>query len=408
MKILNKADHVVVVGAGLGGWRLAEALRRNGFEGAITLIGDEAHAPYDRPPLSKQVMVGKWDLDKTKLATPALVKKNDVTLRLAVSAVGLDAGGPAVQLDDGTSVEGSHVVIATGARARHLPFSADDQLHYVRRIDDVARLNAALATLTPGSAVGVIGGGFIGAETATALRTRGFRPVVLEVARRPLLGVLGESVSTWLLGLARAADVELRVEQKISDVVQSSDGFAVLFEDASTLDVGAVIVGVGVITNVEWLASSGLVVDNGVVVDEHLLATERIAAIGDVARFAWTSATGTELVRIEHWEVTNGHASQLAGYWTGGEETAPIVTPYFWSDQYGQKIQLLGHPRADDDVVRVSTSDDEKKWLALYSRAGVVTGVVTLNNPRALMLSKGLLEAPTSIDQAVSKSPWSS
>jgi 3-phenylpropionate/trans-cinnamate dioxygenase ferredoxin reductase subunit len=408
MKILNKADHVVVVGAGLGGWRLAEALRRNGFEGAITLIGDEAHAPYDRPPLSKQVMVGKWDLDKTTLATPALVKKNDVTLRLAVSAVGLDAGGTAVQLDDGTSVEGSHVVIATGTRARHLPFSADDQLHYVRRIDDVARLNAALATLTPGSAVGVIGGGFIGAETATALRTRGFRPVVLEVARRPLLGVLGESVSTWLLGLARAADVELRVEQKISDVVQSSDGFAVLFEDASTLDVGAVIVGVGVITNVEWLASSGLVVDNGVVVDEHLLATERIAAIGDVARFAWTSATGTELVRIEHWEVTNGHASQLAGYWTGGEETAPIVTPYFWSDQYGQKIQLLGHPRADDDVVRVSTSDDEKKWLALYSRAGVVTGVVTLNNPRALMLSKGLLEAPTSIDQAVSKSPWSS
>ena len=407
MKILTKSDHVVVVGAGLGGWRLTEALRRNGFEGAITLIGDEAHAPYDRPPLSKQVMVGKWELDKTTLATPALIKKYDVTLRLAVSAIGLDAAGPAVQLDDGTSVEGSHVVIATGTRARHLPFSADDQLHYVRRIDDVARLNAALATLTPGSAVGVIGGGFIGAETATALRTRGFHPVVLEVARRPLLGVLGESVSTWLLGLAKAADVELRVEQKISDVVQSSDGFAVLFDDASTLHVGAVIVGVGVITNAEWLASSGLVVDNGVVVDEHLLATERIAAIGDVARFAWSSVTGTELVRIEHWEVTNGHASQLAGYWTGGDETAPIVTPYFWSDQYGQKIQLLGHPRADDDVVRVSTSEDEKKWLALYSRAGVVTGIVTLNNPRALMLSKGLLEAPTSIEQAVSKSPWS-
>jgi NADPH-dependent 2,4-dienoyl-CoA reductase/sulfur reductase-like enzyme len=408
MKILTKSDHVVVVGAGLGGWRLTEALRRNGFEGAITLIGDEAHAPYDRPPLSKQVMVGKWEPDKTTLATPALVKKNDVTLRLAVSAIGLDAAGPAVQLDDGTTVEGSHVVIATGTRARRLPFSADDQLHYVRRIDDVARLNAALATLAPGSAVGVIGGGFIGAETATALRTRGFRPVVLEVARRPLLGVLGESVSTWLLGLAKAADVELRVEQKISDVVRSSDGFAVLFEDASTLDVGAVIVGVGVVMNVEWLASSGLVIDNGVVVDEHLLATERIAAIGDVARFAWSSVTGTELVRIEHWEVTNGHASQLAGYWTGGDETAPIVTPYFWSDQYGQKIQLLGHPRADDEVVRVSTGDDEKKWLALYSRAGVVTGIVTLNNPRALMLSKGLLEAPTSIEQAVSKSPWSS
>jgi NADPH-dependent 2,4-dienoyl-CoA reductase/sulfur reductase-like enzyme len=407
MKRLTKSDHVVVVGAGLGGWRLAEALRRNGFEGAITLIGDEAHAPYDRPPLSKQVMVGKWDVEKTTLATPALVKKHNVTLRLGVSAIGLDADGPAVQLDDGTTLEASHVVIATGTRARHLPFSADDQLHYIRRIDDVARLNTELATLAPCSAVGVIGGGFIGAETATALRTRGFHPVVLEVARRPLLGVLGDDVSTWLLGLARAADVELRVEQKISDVVQSREGFAISFEDASALDVGAVIVGVGVITNVEWLASSGLVVDNGVVVDEHMLATERIAAIGDVARFAWSSVTGTELVRIEHWEVTNGHASQLAGYWTGGAETAPIVVPYFWSDQYGQKIQLLGHPRADDDVMRVSTSDDEKKWLALYSRAGVVTGVVTLNNPRWLMLSKLLLEAPTTIDQAVLMAPWS-
>jgi 3-phenylpropionate/trans-cinnamate dioxygenase ferredoxin reductase subunit len=406
MKTLTKSDHVVVVGAGLGGWRFAEALRRNGFEGAISLIGDEAHAPYDRPPLSKQVMVGKWELEKTTLATPALVEKNDVKLRLGVSAIGLDVAGTAVQLDDGTTLEGSHVVIATGTRARHLPFSADDKLHYVRRLDDVARLNDELATLAPESMVGVIGGGFIGAETATALRTRGFHPVVLEVARRPLLGVLGESVSTWLLGLAKDADVELRVEQKISDVVESTDGFTILFDDASTLDVGAVIVGVGVSTNVEWLASSGLVVDNGVVVDEHLLATERIAAIGDVARFAWRSVTGTELVRIEHWEVTNGHASQLAGYWTGGEETAPIMVPYFWSDQYGQKIQLLGHPRADDDVVRVSTRDDDKKWLALYSRAGVVTGVVTLNNPRGLMLSKGLLEAPTTIDQAVAMSPW--
>src|ERR1019366_10567291 len=143
-------------------------------------------------------------------------------------------------------------------RARHLPFSADDQLHYVRRIDDVARLNAALATLAPGSAVGVIGGGFIGAETATALRTRGFHPIVLEVARRPLLGVLGEEVSTWLLGLARGAGVELRVEQMIRDVVESAGGFTISFDDGSELKVGTVLAGVGVITNVEWLPLSGL------------------------------------------------------------------------------------------------------------------------------------------------------
>jgi 3-phenylpropionate/trans-cinnamate dioxygenase ferredoxin reductase subunit len=406
VKLLSSSDHVVVVGAGLAGWRFVEALRREGYDGALSLLGDEGNAPYDRPPLSKNVLVGKWDLDKVTLATPELVEKNRVDLRLGVSATGLDAANTIVHLDDGTWVEGTRVVIATGARARHLAFSAGDKIHYLRRLEDVVRINGALATLAPGSSVGVIGGGFIGAETATALHTRGFHPIVLEVARRPLLGVLGEQVSTWLLGLARNAGVELRVEQVISDVVESAGGLTITFADGSDLDVGCVIAGVGVSANVEWLESSGLQVDDGVVVDEHLLATERVGAIGDVARFAWPSVTGTELVRVEHWEVANGHASALARYWTSAKEPMAMMVPYFWSDQYGQKIQLLGHPRADDEVVRVAGSDDHTKWLALYGRDGIVTGAVTLNNPRALMLSKVLLETPTTTQEAISLAPW--
>jgi 3-phenylpropionate/trans-cinnamate dioxygenase ferredoxin reductase subunit len=406
MKRLTSSDHVVVVGAGLAGWRFVEALRREGYDGALSLLGDERDAPYDRPPLSKKVLVGKWDLGKTTLATPELVKKNNVDMRLGVSATRLDVASTTVYLDDDTSVQGTHVVIATGTRARHLTFGADDKIHYLRRLEDVTRINDDLATLVPDSAVGVIGGGFIGAETATALRTRGFHPIVLEVARRPLLGVLGEQVSTWLLGLARSAGVELRVEQMIRDVVESAGGFTISFDDGSELKVGTVLAGVGVTTNVEWLASSGLEVDNGVVVDEHFLVTERVAAIGDVARFAWPSVSGTELVRIEHWEVANGHASALAQYWTSAKEPTAMMVPYFWSDQYGQKIQLLGHPRADDEVVRVLGSDDHAKWLALYGRHGIVTGAVTLNSPRALMLSKVLLERPTTTEEAISLAPW--
>jgi NADPH-dependent 2,4-dienoyl-CoA reductase/sulfur reductase-like enzyme len=408
MKTLTASDHVVVVGAGLAGWRLVQALRREGYEGALTLIGDEGDAPYDRPPLSKNVLVGKWDLDKATMATDELIKQARMTLRLGVSATSLDVANTTVQLDDGTSVKGTHVVIATGTRARRLPFSADEKVHVVRRLEDVRQLNKDLARLEPDRVVGIIGGGFIGAETATALHTRGFKPVVLEAASRPLVAVLGEHVSSWLFQLASHAGVELRVNQKIRDVVDSKNGVRIVFEEEDDLEVGAVVVGVGVHTNDEWLSSSGLEIENGVVVDENFMAAERIAAIGDVARFAWPSVTGTELVRIEHWEVANGHASRLAKDWVTGQKSAEMMVPYFWSDQYGKKIQLLGHPRASDDVVRADGSDEEAKWLALYSREGVVTGVVTLNNPRGLMLCKPLLETPMPLDQALAKAPWSS
>lgn len=406
MSTLTSSDHVIVVGAGLAGWRFVEALRSEGCASRITLIGDEHDAPYDRPPLSKNVLVGKWDLSKATLATDELIEKSEVSMRLGVRATGLDVATLTVHLDDGSSVSGSHVVIATGTRARRLGFSADHRIHTIRRLEDIRKLNSDLASMEPDGVVGVIGGGFIGAETATALKTRGFRPIVFEAASRPLVSVLGDEVSTWLLGLPKSAGIDLRVDQKIKDVAESANALIISFDAAHDEEVDAVIVGVGVQTNVEWLASSGLSIDNGVVVDEHLLVTDRVAAIGDVARFSWPSVTGTESVRIEHWEVANGHASTLAKYWTNGKVPTQMMVPYFWSDQYGKKIQMLGHPRADDDVVRVSGSDEESKWLALYSRHGVVSGIVTLNNPRDLMLSKPLLEESISLEEALKKAPW--
>jgi NADPH-dependent 2,4-dienoyl-CoA reductase/sulfur reductase-like enzyme len=408
VNLLQPSDHVVVVGAGVAGWRFVEALRREGYEGAITLAGDEPHAPYDRPPLSKQVLSGKWELDQTLLATPELLERLEVTLRLGVRATGLDVASTTVRFADGSSIAGTHVVIATGARARLLPFSAVARLHTVRTRDDVARLNGDLASLAPRSVVGVIGGGFIGAEVATALQQRGFVPVVLEAAERPLVNVLGPEVSSWLVGLPASAGIELRNDQRISDVLEVDGCFTVTFADGSELSAGVVVVGAGAVVNDEWLATSGVVLENGVVVDEHLQASDRIAAIGDVARFSWRSVTGTEPVRIEHWQVATDHAHELARYWTRGEETQDLVVPYFWSDQYGKKIQLLGHPHPSDDVVRVSGSDEEAKWLALYSRDGVVTGVVTLSQPRGLMLSKTLLEEVTTIEDALLRAPWTS
>jgi 3-phenylpropionate/trans-cinnamate dioxygenase ferredoxin reductase component len=406
--VLEPSDHVVVVGAGFGGWRFVEALRREGFDGTVTLIGDEVYAPYDRPPLSKQVLVGKWDVEKATLATPERIEESRITLLLGSGAVGLDRDTMSVHLADGSTVVGTHIVIATGTRARRLPFTADAHIHTLRSRSDEERLGEDLERLDPGSVVAVIGGGFIGAEVATSLHTRGFRPIVLEALSRPLVASLGEDVSLWLERLAGDVGIELRGNQHINDVARDDEGFTVTFHDGSELAAGAVIVGAGALLNVEWLATSGLNIDNGVIVDADLLATERVAAIGDIAHFSWNSVMGEESIRIEHWEVANMHAARLAHFWATGESPANLMVPYFWSDQYGKKLQMLGHPKPDDDVVRVEGSPEEGKWLAMYSRSGVVTGLIALSQPRALMLSKHFLEVPTTLEEALEQSPWTS
>jgi NADPH-dependent 2,4-dienoyl-CoA reductase/sulfur reductase-like enzyme len=394
------------VGAGLAGWRFSEALRRQGFDGKLTLIGEEHHPPYDRPPLSKNVLVGKWDVGHTLLATDDLIASNDVRLLLGTRATSLDAEATTVTLEDGTVVRGTYVVVATGTRARRLSFGAEDEIHTIRTRDDVERLNESLSALAEGSTVAIIGGGFIGAEAATALRTRGFVPIVLEAATRPLVGVLGEDVSLWLEGLAEDAGIELRSRQHITDVTAHDHGFVVSFDDGENLLVEAVIEGAGAVVNTEWLQGSTLSIDNGVVVSKDLMATERIGAIGDVVRFQWDGPLGTEQVRIEHWQVAVDHAAHLAHFlMTGAAPIAPMI-PYFWSDQYGKKIQMLGHPRPSDVAQMVRGSLDDAKWLALYSRDGIVTGVVGLSQPRALMLSKILLDTPTTLEVALSLAPW--
>ncbi|HUV58147.1 MAG TPA: FAD-dependent oxidoreductase [Acidimicrobiales bacterium] len=404
---LSGADHVVVVGAGLAGWRFAQSLRRDGYDGALTLIGAEPYAPYDRPPLSKQVLAGKWDVDKTTLATPELVSSLDVVLRLGVAATALDVATTTVHLADGVQVAGTHVVIATGSRARHVAYSAGDLALTLRTRDDLIRLRHDLSFIEPGGVIAIIGGGFIGAEAATALHSLGYTPIVLEAAARPLVGILGDDVSRWLGNLATDAGIELRNDQRIGDVEYRDDRFVVRFDDGSALEAAAVIVAAGASVNDEWLATSGLTIDNGVVVDADLLATDRVGAIGDVARFMWSNTLGEELVRIEHWQIANDHATALARLWATGRRSEDPLVPYFWSDQYGKKIQMLGHARPDDDVRIVKGAVEEGKWLAVFSRGGVVSGVVTLSQPRALMLSKGLLDVRTTLDQALELAPWS-
>ncbi len=409
MKILGSDDHVIVVGAGLAGWRFAEALRREGYLGALSMVGDEPHLPYDRPPLSKQVLSGKWDVERTTLVEAERLAELDIVTHWGTAAVSLDPETASVTLASGRVLEGTFVVVATGTRARRLPFHAADHLHTLRTRDDVVTLRDSLSLLESGATVAIIGGGFIGAEAATALSALGFQPVVLEAAPLPLVAVLGTEVAEWLARLPSDVGVELRVDQSITDVVSAEGGYDVLFADGSRLFAGAVVLGVGAVPNTEWLAGSRVEVMNGVVVNDHLFAREDVAAIGDVARFPWRHGGERGDVRIEHWQTANDHAQALAAMLTraGSETDVPIMVPYFWSDQYGKKIQMLGHPAPTDQVTRVVGSPDEGKWLALYSRADVVTGLIALNQPRGLMLSRGLLESDVTLAQALATAPWS-
>ena len=395
------------MGAGLAGWRFVQALRRDGFSGSISLIGDEAHHPYDRPPLSKQVLKGAWEKDKTLLAHASDLDDANVDALFGVSATALDVATTTVSLSDGRVIRGSHVVVASGTRARRLPFSADKEMLALRNLDDVENLLQAVENLAPHTTVVVIGGGFIGAEVATALKTRELSPIVLEVAERPLLNVLGPQVSEWLIGLASDAGIELRCSQNISDVTFEDGLFRVHVGD-DVLATPVVVVGAGAMPNTEWLGSSGLDITNGVAVDEFLMATSHVGAIGDVARFKWLHGPFEEMVRIEHWQVANDHAQELAKILIQGSDVAgPVkLVPYFWSDQYGKKIQMLGHTSPSDEVTRVTGSPEEGKWLALFHRSGVITGAVSLNQPRGLILARPLVSEHANIGEALELKPW--
>ncbi|MFZ0768422.1 MAG: FAD/NAD(P)-binding oxidoreductase, partial [Acidimicrobiales bacterium] len=357
---------------------------------------------------SKQVLSGKWDIAEASLATHDHIATLDATFRLGAAVTKLDVATTSVTLADSSTVEGSRVALALGCRARALRMPSSGVLPSLRSRDDLEQLNGALAPLEPQSVVAIIGGGFVGAEVATSLHTRGFTPVVIEAASRPLLEVLGEEVSSWLLRLAGDFGVELRTNQQLFDVEKSEAGFRLHFADGASFEAGTVLAAVGSSLELEWLEDSGLHLDNGIVVDRDLQAAPGVAAIGDVARFPFTNSAGEELIRIEHWEVATNQAAQLARFWMSGESATSITVPYFWSDQYGKKIQQLGYPHSTDDVVRVSGSLAEGKWLALYSREGAVTGAVSLSQPRDLSLSHVLLESPTTLAEAMAMAPWSS
>lgn len=370
---------VAVVGASLAGLSAARSLRQRGYDGRLVVIGDEPHRPYDRPPLSKEFLAGT--LGEADLALEQDDEELQAEWVLGVCATGLDRAERAVRLADGREIRADGVVIATGAAARTLP--GTDGLagvHVLRTLDDARALRDELAR---GGRLVVIGGGFVGAEVASTAYALGLDVTVVEVAPTPLAGPLGKTMGGVVSALHSDHGVRLLCGVGVKGLGGERRVEAVLLEDGRSIPADTVVVGVGARPSVEWLQGSGIALDNGVKCGaDGRTSVAGVVAVGDCANW-YDPRTGSHR-RVEHWtgalERPDAAVAALLAY--GATEPGVPRPPYFWSDQYGVRIQFVGHAAGADSVTVEEGSTDDRSFLAVYRRAGRPVAVLGMNQPR--------------------------
>ncbi len=370
-------NHVVVVGAGLAGLRTVEALRGRGFDGRITLMGEERHRPYDRPPLSKAVLKGDADTSFVDTDLDAL----EVDFWPGVSAKSLRAG--VVETTEG-ELGYDGLVIATGAEPIRLP--GDGLQHVLRTLDDAHELRAVLV---PGARVAIIGAGWIGAEVATAARRAGCEVTVIESAPAPLTTAVGAEIG------ARTVPWYDGIDLRLGAMVDAVDEGGVRLVGGEFVEAHVVVTGIGVRPAVGWLADADIDLHNGVVTDEHLRASlPGTVAVGDCAAW-WSRRWGTRL-RVEHWD-TALNAPDVAAATLLGEEAVYDPVPYFWSEQFGHMIQYAGHHPAGERLVH--RGEPEGKWSAVWLTADdTLAAVLAVDRPRDLVQGRRIIDASHRLD----------
>ncbi|WP_240136440.1 NAD(P)/FAD-dependent oxidoreductase [Streptomyces sp. MUM 178J] len=384
---------VAVVGASLAGLSAARSLRKQGYDGRLVVIGDELHRPYDRPPLSKEFLAGA--VGEADLALEMDDEDLQAEWLLGARATGLDPTHRAVRLDDGREVRADGVVIATGAAPRTLPGSEGlAGVHVVRTLDDACGLRDELAR---GGRLVVIGGGFIGAEVASTAYALGLDVTVVEAAPTPLAGPLGETMGAVVSALHADHGVRLECGVGVKGLSGETRVDAALLEDGRSIPADIVVVGVGARPCVEWLEGSGIELDNGVKCGaDGRTSLAGVVAVGDCANW-YDPRTGAHR-RVEHWTGARERpdaaiATLLAG---GAVEPGVPRPPYFWSDQYGVKIQFVGHAAGADSVTIEEGSADDRNVLAVYRRAGEPVAALGMNQPRLFTRWRKQLARPTS------------
>jgi NADPH-dependent 2,4-dienoyl-CoA reductase/sulfur reductase-like enzyme len=366
---------IVVLGAGLAGLRVCEQLRTQGYTGALTLIGKEEEAPYDRPPLSKQILTGAWEAERATLRDAVALKELDVDLRTGVSCVGL--GVWSVHLSDGAQVSADATVIATGAVPRTLPGQPDGVLTLRTKADALALKEQ----LVEGSSLLIIGGGFIAAEVATAARAAGVTVTVLEAADQPCERQLGAQAAALVARMFTDAGVTLRTGATVTGFV---DATTVELEGGETVTADTVLVSIGSVPDVEWLRGSELPVGDGILAGGtgRVPPLPMVWALGDAT--SWWDQPRRGYARNEHWTSASDQAQMVASDILLKDTPTP-APPYIWSDQFGLKVQVLGRPDLADEVVALEGAGldggDVKGTVVGYRKDGHLVGVVSFGAP---------------------------
>lgn len=389
-------SRVVVVGAGLAGLRTAQGLRRAGFDGDLVVLGEEPHLPYDRPPLSKQLLLGSWDADRVRLATPEVLAGAGIAVRTGEQVTGLHPAGHRVALASGEPLGYDALVVATGAAPHAWPFPSGGLagVHDLRRLDDALALADAFAA---GARVAVVGAGFIGTEVASAARQRGLEVTVVDVSTSPLAAALGPVGATALLDLHRARGVTFRLGRRVTGLAGSGRVEALLLDDGSRVEADVVVVGIGVRPATGWLAGHGVDVRHGLPADATgCTPLPDVWAVGDVA--AWPAPGGGAARPVEHWTNAVEQAALVGANLlrAPADRRRQEPLPYVWTDHYGIRVQQLGELRPGDDSTLVHGSVAALEFVLASCRDGRVTGTLSVGLPTAFPKLKAAVRAGVS------------
>ena len=390
---------VVIVGSSVGGVRTAQSLRSEGYDDEIILVGEESELPYDKPPLSKGLLVGTVTAESVQLLTQEAAEREGIRLLLGHRATRLDVSANRVELEGFDALSYDQLVVATGARARPSPWGERSGIHVIRTLADARLLRQDLLA---GGHVVVVGGGFIGAEVASSARMLGLDVTMVDPLPVPMSRVFNPEIGKWFAALHERHGVRSLFDVGVEAINGELGDFTVRLTDGSSISAAVVVVGIGAEPNDDWLRSSGLVIDNGLVCDEYCRAVDvaNVYGVGDVAR--WFHPTYRTEMRVEHWTNAVDQAVCVAHNIAHPDDARPYAPlEYVWSDQHDWKIQVVGRTAGGSaDHVMIGDPEVHNRFAVLYTPDGkTISGAAVVNWPRALVLCRKGLRDEKSLDE---------
>ena len=386
----------VIIGASHAAAQLATSLRTEGWEGDILVVGDEPSLPYHRPPLSKAVLAGEKTLDQILIRPAAFYEKQNVQFKLGTRIETIDLDKKSLTTSAGETIEFTKLAICTGSRPRKLDIEGShlNGVHYLRTAEDIENIQK---NISAGKKAVIVGGGYIGLETAAALRKLDVEVTVLEAMGRVLQRVTAPEVSAFYSRIHTEEGVTIKTNTVIKAIEGNDSVQSVILDDKSRLDADLVIIGVGIEPNTELAAAAGLTVDNGVIVDEFACTSHPdVVAAGDCTNFP---APSGQRMRLESVPNAMDQAKAAAAFICGNQK-AYAANPWFWSDQYDMKLQIAGLSQNYDQVVLRGDYEEGRSFVAWYLKDGKLVAADCVNRMKEFMAAKQLIQSGAEVDSA--------